>query len=218
MLVYDGFTRKQHFFNPWGYHDHWLTKAFAQRTSLVPHFAVATVQEDSWPSCEETLQYKYDDNGLSNGSGNCVLYTVLIAAMCFRFGKGDPFEMANVFMDRDDSNLKNQKQVTARRVKMSKLWTWMNDLAATTDTFINKKSTASVKAQAKKTISSLLFPITGNPNQKCNIFCPKSGKYCSRKRCGNDIFCWQHKYSIRNTNAKGIHRRKCKMIQAKCQR
>ena len=181
LLVFDGYTRTQHFFNPWGFRDHWVSIEMARpQNQLVKEFRVASVDEDAWSVPKKSLQWTYDKNNLRDGSGNCVLLCVVVAAMCLRFSRGDPKHMADALLNLDE----NKTQV-GREKYLQELWSWMNEIA----------HEARASTDGAKKIPSLLFPVPDvkdSPN--CNIYLPETDRYCSRKRCVNDIYCWQHRY------------------------
>lgn len=133
LLVFDARHRKQHFFNPWGYRNHWLNIAFYGRRGvpLVEGFDVATQFVDGWNTFADSMQARLDNNHY-NAPGNCALCAMLVAILCTRFGVGSPRLMANIIMEAiaeiDGSNgfdVNNDSPVSSH---ISKLWNWMNEL------------------------------------------------------------------------------------------
>ncbi|ACH46818.1 unknown [Feldmannia species virus] len=205
LLVFDGYTRTQHFFNPWGYRNHWMNEAFARKSPLVEGFRVSSVMEDAWPTEPISLQYLYDNNGIANGGGNCVLYCIVVAAMCLRYQKGNPKEMADIFMEVSTSAATASLRKSIRGLQMRKLYFWVNSL------------NANVVLDTLSDLPGIIFPAPTNPlDTRCGVYCPKRQRYCKRRRCPEDIFCWQHRHLIRNNHARGSNRRRCVAPQAKC--
>ncbi|CAM9156105.1 unnamed protein product [Ectocarpus sp. 12 AP-2014] len=132
LLVFDARTRRQHFFNPWGNRNHWLSRAFAEKTPpLVQGFTVASLNEDNWASVNQSLQYRVDRNHY-NVRGNCTIYCMLIAVLCTRFNFGKPRLMANLLKDAlrdiDAANGFDVENDDPASSHMSILWNWASDL------------------------------------------------------------------------------------------
>ncbi len=134
LLVFDARSRKQHFFNPWGYRSHWLNIAFANRdVPVVPGFRPATRNEDAWVNLEDSMQMILDENHYDVG-GNCALYCVMVAVLCTRFGIGKPKVVANIIVNAmkeiDDYNGFDAEADNPAHSHMSRLWNWMNNMSA----------------------------------------------------------------------------------------
>lgn len=132
LLVFDARTRKQHFFNPWGYRNHWLNIAFANRDPLVQGFRPATRNEDAWENVEDSMQHILDENQY-DVNNNCSLYCVLVAVLCTRFGIGKPKVVANIIVEAikqiDDYNGFDAEADHPAHSHMSRLWNWMNEMS-----------------------------------------------------------------------------------------
>ncbi|AAR26977.1 FirrV-1-N2 [Feldmannia irregularis virus a] len=210
LLVFDGYTRTQHFFNPWGFRDHWVSIEMARpENQLVKGFRVASVDTDAWLKPNDSLQWAYDKNSLRDGSGNCVLLCVLVAAMCLRFGRGDPKHMADELLRLDENKTRAGREKT-----LQELWSWMNEI--TLEARARKNGTVRSDTALRK-IPSLLFPVPdAKDSPSCHIYLPDKKTYCLRKRCVNDIFCWQHRYFTRNSHAEGKNKMSCDTPLTKC--
>lgn len=133
LLVFDARTRKQHFFNPWGYRNHWMSIAFANRdVPLVEGFRAASRNEDAWVNAAESMQDTLDINHY-DVSGNCALYCVLVGVLCTRFGLGKPRLMATIITEAikeiDAYNGFNVEADNPAHSHMSRLWNWMNEMS-----------------------------------------------------------------------------------------
>lgn len=219
LMIFDAQTRKQHFFNPWGYTTHWLQKAIARRDPFVPGFEVANEKEDAWSNSHQSLQTKFDKIGICrrDDPGNCGVYVTLIVVLCLRFGIGHPKLMATLFM--------SACELRHKRV-MTRIWSWMESLerpvnilnTAGSQTYSTQQR--EILRQRKKAalqeLTQALFHWTHNTH--CWIYCPSSGRLCQRKPCPEDVFCWQHRFYIKNKDKTGKHKMKCSASQAKCKR
>lgn len=136
LLVFDARKKKQHFFNPWGYRNHWLSQAFAERPTLVPGFKVATLSEDNWPQVAQSLQYMVDRNHF-NVQGNCSLYCILVGVLCTRFNFGKPRLMANLLKEAlgeiDHANGFNEQNDNPASSHVSILWNWLGEMVTDAD-------------------------------------------------------------------------------------
>ena len=133
LLIFDARTRRQHFFNPWGYRQHWLSIAFATRpTELVDGFTKASVNMDAWENVQVSMQSRIDHN-MHGVPGNCALFCVLIATLCTRFGVGRPKVMGEIVMEAmkqiDDAHGFNADIHNPSHSHISRLWNWMNHMS-----------------------------------------------------------------------------------------
>ena len=133
LLVFDARTRKQHFFNPWGYRNHWMNIAFANRdVALVEGFRAASRNEDAWVNQAESMQIILDVNQY-HVHGNCAMYGVLVGVLCTRFGLGKPKLMATIITEAikeiDAYNGFNVEVDNPANSHMSRLWNWMNEMS-----------------------------------------------------------------------------------------
>ena len=133
LLVFNARRGTQHFFNPWGYQNHWLNIAFHNRRGnrLVEGFDHASPFVDAWPDYDKSMQGRLDNNHY-NSPGNCALCSMLVAVLCMRFGVGYPKVMADIIMEAvaaiDQSHGFNVDQHNPASSHISRLWNWMNDL------------------------------------------------------------------------------------------
>ena len=210
LMVFDASTRKQHFFNPWGYTTHWLQKAMANRAPFVEGFEVASRFEDSWGDEDRSLQHLYDQTGVGlNERGNCGVWVLLVAVLCLRFGVGHPKLMATLFMSASGTE--------HRRIPgefTTRLWTWMTSMERPVRVLRRQDSTPAQKKAAREELNAIMFHSTHTTS--CGIYCPKSDTVCERKACPSDVFCWQHRFSTRNKDKRGRNKMKCSATQAKC--
>ncbi len=289
LLVFDARSKKQHFFNPWGYVDHWLTTKFAEVT-LVDGFQPARPQEDAWPTEDDSMQTTLDENQ-HNISGSCSLYCVLVAVLCTRFGFGKPRVMANLITEAmkqiDEDNGYNVEAQNPAHTHMTRLWHWMNHLSdlahrmqstpilqpgsVNTQTMVQRRTARRV--QAMDTLEAYP-PLDGDPNTTvqriqrrrrlrdrqqqyllrhpvlhlghavtdneiaedrtmreeahasilefmfpsslhCNVLV-RTGELCTRRACGGQPLCWQHRYYTRNHVLMGAGRMRCAAEQQPC--
>ena len=209
IFVFDAYRGIQHYFNPWGFEGHWLSKAFANRPALVNGYRPGTVQEDAWPTVAQSLQGRYDKNILQDGTGNCVVYCLLVAVLCMRFGKGDPKAMANLYMSNYNHMADPGTWVLPR------LWAWMTAIQETLQRSKNRANTSQQREEAREELDRVIFPPRGEG--QCGYYSPALDSYCKRKPCRDKVFCWQHRYYARNRDAEGDKKRACKKPQEKCQ-
>lgn len=208
LIVFDGSTGKQHFFDPHGFHKHWLQQTMAQNPPLVEGFKVASVEEDSWPRVQSSIQYQFDKAvSVVHAGGNCGLWCVLVASLCLRFGVGDPKFMASLFMDV----YRNSKVVITTR-----LWTWVKFMEDPVAVMAESEVNSRKFKEARGELTRIVF--RPESTRQCGVYCPKSGKVCSRNACGEDVFCWQHRFTLRNKDKRGKNKRKCSTPQAECRK
>lgn len=140
LLVFDARTRKQHFFHPWGYTNHWLNRAFRYRQNvIVQGFEAAPLNEDAWPQGSDSLQTLFDNNQFDL-RGNCAMYCVLVGVLCTRFGIGKPRLMADLIIevlrqiDVDNGLIANNEQNPVGS-HMPRMCNWMADMGDLAKTF-----------------------------------------------------------------------------------
>lgn len=139
LLVFNARTKRQHFFNPWGYRNHWLSQAFAERAPLAQGFRVASLNEDNWAHVNQSLQHIVDNNHL-NVRGNCSLYCMLVGILCTRFGFGKPRAMANLIkealveIDHASGFDVNANHPASSHVSI--LWNWLGELMSNAETLV----------------------------------------------------------------------------------
>ena len=211
LMVFDASTRKQHFFNPWGYTTHWLQKAIAKRAPFVEGFEVASRFEDAWEEQQSSLQHLYDRTGVGglNERGNCGVWILLVAVLCLRYGVGHPKLMATLFMSASGAEFRRiPGEFTTR------LWTWMTSMERPVSVLRRAGSTAAQKKAAREELNDTMFH--SSHTNTCGIYCPKSDTVCERKACPSDVFCWQHRFTIRNKHKRGRNKMKCSATQVKC--
>lgn len=210
LMIFDAFTRKQHFFNPWGYTTHWLQKAMAERAPFVEGFEVASRFEDSWGEEDKSLQSLFDQTGVwVTDRGNCGLWVFFVSVLCLRFGVGDPKLMATLFMSASGAE--------DRRIPgefTSRLWTWLTSMERPVTVLQRENSTAAQKKAARQELAVKTFH--SNHTRSCGIYCPKSDTVCKREACESDVFCWQHRFFTRNKDKRGKKKMKCSATQVKC--
>lgn len=211
LLVFDASRRRQHFFNPWGYVNHWLQKAIADRPPFVEGFRVAPASEDAWPTSQSSLQHKFDRAGvgISDEDGNCGVYVVLMCVLCLRFGVGDPKFMAILFMTE---TIPRGRPVAGEFT--TRLWTWMASMERPVNVLRSGNATPASKKAARQEMTTKMFH--PNATTLCGMYCPKSDTVCVRKACPEDVFCWQHRFLVRNKDKRGRNKMKCSATQAKC--
>ncbi|CAM9692516.1 unnamed protein product, partial [Ectocarpus sp. 12 AP-2014] len=211
LLVFDASTRKQHFFNPWGYRGHWMQKAMWTRGPFVEGFDVAHIKEDCWVHKEQSLQAKFDQTGVpGDEGGNCGVFTILVAILCLRFGVGDPKFMATLFITENFRGRSVVGEITTR------LWTWILSMEKAVRVLQNPLSAPATKKSAREELAIKLF--LPHSSALCGVYCPGSDKVCERKACARDVFCWQHRYLLRNKDKRGKNKKKCTARQAECRR
>ncbi len=132
LLVFDARTKRQHFFNPWGFEHHWLNIAFAEREALVEGFRPARADVDGWPNPDVSMQLILDQNDQQQ-DGNCAVYCVVVAILCTRFGIGKPRLMADVIVEAikeiDHINGYSVQHNNPAHAHMTRMWYWMNQLS-----------------------------------------------------------------------------------------
>lgn len=217
VLVFDARTRMQHFFNPWGYHSHWLQDAIAHRAPFVPGFRVAPVARDSWPDGQRhnTLQDLFDNVGTGNSRerGNCGVYIVLVVVLCMRFGVGDPKMMAQLFIDV--CRAQQPANAPAGSVVTRRLWTWISNTDPEVQTLTSGNFVYAYQRRAARiSICNKLFH--RSQPAVCGVYCPSSSRTCGRRPCPNDVMCWQHRFLFRNKDRVGGGRMRCNAPRAQC--
>ena len=212
LMVFDASTRKQHFFNPWGYTNHWLQRAIADRPPFVEGFQVASVYEDSWQTDSLSLQGKFDRAGVGpNEAGNCGVWIVLVCVLCLRFGVGEPKLMATLFMTE---TIPRGRPIAGEFT--TRLWTWMTSMERPVNVLSSNNSTPAGKKAARQELTAHIFH--SDATTLCGMYCPKSDTVCVRKSCPGDVFCWQHRFFVRNKDKRGRNKMKCSATQARCLR
>lgn len=208
LLVFDGSTGKQHFFDPSGSHKSWLQQTMAIRPPFVEGFKVANEKEDSWPRFEKTLQHQFDQTGIRDGGANCGVWVFMVATLCLRFGIGDPKFIATLLM----SVSTNQKSTPGSFTR--RMWTWMGSMQTPVRKIMDPKVKNVQRDAAVQQLTKQIF--RPDSTTICGAYCPTSDTVCTRKACPEDIFCWQHRFSIRNKDKRGKNKMKCSATQVKC--
>jgi hypothetical protein len=220
LLVFDGRTRMQHFFNPWGYPDQWVQKAIAERTPFVPGFQVATALQDSWVDRSRTLQRLFDRTATNvvQDRGNCGVLTTMVAVLCMRFDVGDPKLMADIFISASGYPARPREP----GLLMQRMWSWIIDLQPHVIVMRDWASTAAEKRAARIAVCDQLFVHSASAVQGrrplCGVYCRSSSRTCERQACANNIMCWQHRFILKNMDNLTANRRKCSSKQVTCNR
>ncbi|CAN0252966.1 unnamed protein product [Ectocarpus sp. 6 AP-2014] len=138
LILFDARTRKQHFFNPEAHVDCWYNIAFSNRPSLVEGFHTAQLNEDTWPTLQQSMQGVVDNNhyGLA---GNCLLYCTLVGVLCTRFGIGKPKLMGEMIVEALQeidtyNNVDVHHGINHVGSHMTHLWNWMISMTDHTET------------------------------------------------------------------------------------
>lgn len=207
LLVFDGRTKMQHYFDPLGFTTEWLVKLMSRRRPFVEGFRVASVEEDSWHGEDSCMQVVLDETGDPNETGNCGVYAFIVTMLCLRHGIGNPKKMATIYtqvcIDRGRAGRSTRR-----------LWSFLKALFPLAQNLRN--SSRQNRASRKAVLSELIWDRFRT--DRCGMYCPSSGKLCERTPCGQDIFCWQHRFEFRNKDAEGPDRRRCSAKQVECKR
>ena len=207
MLVFDAYTSTQHFFNPWGTQDHWLSIAFAD-TTLVDGFTPAPVKEDAWPTWEMSLQGMWDSVLNRDNAGNCASYVIIVAMLCLRFGVGRPKLMADLLI----ISVQENGEIRGREITF--IWNWVHQMCDYYMISDDMYNTPIIRRQARNLVIRLLFP---PKRMQCGIYLFESDTLCMRQACPGDVLCWQHRYLIRNIDSTQPNKWDCGAPLEKCE-
>lgn len=188
LLLFDLQRGTQEFHDPHGEAGEAIrySAAFAARPAFVPAACprVVPLARTVFPQ-GDSLQAWLQQRAAAQ-SDLCTACCYLVVFVCLRFGLVSLHSCAGLIKAAYGSRTAQAQRLFARR-----FIAWCN--AALRD----------------DPAHDLHLPIVITPSNRCAIVCKSTGRQCSRRRCGTDFFCWQHRHLWRNPFAVPPRRMAC---------
>lgn len=187
-MMFDFDNKTQEFWDPWGEVGSapLYTNAFSQRESFLLQLCprVLTVQQLPLPQMDRSLQPFLQYSPAM--SDLCTACCFAVIFLYLRFGIVRLHLCAQLIREAYLGNTPARNTFIKRFIK------WCN-------TFLVDDAAAQID----------IPQIVLDDDNRCAIVSKSTGRLCRRKRCGNQLYCWQHRYFWQNPFAADPHRMAC---------